>query len=180
MASITNSAPNGIAAGGAQFAVAGSQELKDAFEPGDIRSTLWVNNSGRWECKKWRGELGDFRENIPLIRVSEVALIAAEARAKNSNEAGARIILNSLRSNRGLADTAASGQALLDLILNERRVELCFEGHRWFDLKRLGMDFPKPASLGVSALPYNDYRVLAPLPVDQVLLNSKLKQNPNY
>ena len=180
MASLTNSLPNGLSAGSAQFAVCGSAELKAAFEVGDIRSTLWVNNSGRWECKKWRGESGDYRENIPVIRVSEVILIAAEARANNSDDAGAQTILNTLRTNRGLAATTNTGQALKDLILNERRVELCFEGHRWFDLKRLGLAIPKPASLGVNPVQYTDFRILAPLPSDQVKLNSKLKQNPNY
>jgi starch-binding outer membrane protein, SusD/RagB family len=180
MASLTNTTPNGIAAGGAQFAVCGSAELKAAHEAGDIRSTLWVANSGRWECKKWRGELGDFRENIPVIRVSELYLIAAEARANNSDDPGAQTMVNALRAQRGLAATALTGQALKDLILNENRVEFSFEGHRWFDLKRLGMDFPKPAALGVSTLPYDDYRVLGPLPSAEVILNPLLVQNPNY
>lgn len=178
MASITNSNP--ISASNAQFAVAGSQELIDAFEGGDVRRNLWVDNSGRWECKKWPGEKGNFLENIPLLRVSEMALIAAESRARTSDETGARTILNSLRTNRGLTATAATGQALLDLILNERRVELAFEGHRFFDLKRLGIDIVKPASLGISDVPYTDFRILANIPNAEITYNELLEQNPNY
>lgn len=178
MASVTNS----TSGSNAQFAVAGSQELIDAHEGGDVRLGVWVDNGGRWECKKWRGELGDFRENIPVIRVSEVALILAEARARKAapDEAGARTILNQLRSNRGLGNTALSGQALIDLIMNERRVELAFEGHRFFDLKRNEMDITKPASLGVNDVPYTDYRILGNIPNGEVIYNELLDQNPNY
>lgn len=180
LASITNAAPTGIAAGSSQFAVAGSKELIDAIEPGDVRADVWVENAGRWECKKWLGEKGDYLENIPLIRVSEVVLIAAEARALSGDEGGAQTILNALRSNRGLTDTFLTGQALLDLILNERRVELAFEGHRWYDLKRLEKDIVKPASLNTNTVPYSDYRMLAPLPSNEVTLNKLLQQNPKY
>jgi starch-binding outer membrane protein, SusD/RagB family len=182
MASITNSLPNGVAAGSAQFAVSGSAELMAAFEAGDIRRTVWVTNSGRNECKKWRGELGDFRENIPVIRVSEVVLIQAEARARKAapDVAGAQASINLLRSNRNLPATGVTGQALLNLILNENRVEFCFEGHRWFDLKRLGLDFSKPASLNINTLTYSDFRVLAPFPTGEIVLNTLLEQNPNY
>jgi hypothetical protein len=178
MASITNSSPTG--ASNAQFAVAGSDELIAAFEAGDVRRNMWVNNAGRHECKKWPGEKGNFLENIPLLRVSELYLISAEARARSGNDAGAQTQVNALRAVRGLAATALTGAALQDLILNERRVEFAFEGHRWFDLKRLGKDIVKPASLGVSDVPYTDFRILANIPNAEVIFNELLVQNPNY
>ena len=178
LASITNSSPSG--ATNAQFAVAGSAELIAAFEAGDVRRNVWANNAGRNESKKWQGEKGNFLENIPLIRISEVVLIAAEARARSGDEPGARTALNSLRTNRGLAATAEIGQALLDLILNERRVELAFEGHRFFDLKRLGKDIVKPVSLAVTDVPYTDFRILGNIPNAEITYNSSLQQNPEY
>jgi hypothetical protein len=178
LASVTNSSPTGAA--NAQFAVAGSAELIAAFEPGDVRRNVWVDNAGRNECKKWQGEKGTFLENVPIIRISEVYLIAAEARANSGDEPGARTALNALRAQRGLGATALTGQALLDLIENERRVELAFEGHRFFDLKRLGKGITKPVSLGVTDLAYTDYRMLANIPVAEVNYNSLLTQNPNY
>ncbi len=178
IASITNSSPSG--ASNAQFAVAGSAELIAAFEAGDARRNVWVTNAGRFECKKWQGEKGTFLENIPMIRISEVFLIAAEARANSSNEPGALTVLNTLRAARGLGASAATGQALLDLIQNERRVELAFEGHRFFDLKRLGKDITKPASLGINNVPYTDYRILGNIPNAEITYNELLVQNPNY
>lgn len=180
LASITNSSPTG--ASNAQFAVAGSAELIAAFEPGDVRRNVWVNNAGRNECKKWQGEKGNFLENVPLIRIAEMHLIAAEGRARSGDEPGAQAILTTLRTARGVTTptVTATGQALLDLILNERRVEFAFEGHRFFDLKRLGKDIVKPASLGVNNVPYTDYRILGNIPNGEILYNELLVQNPNY
>jgi hypothetical protein len=52
------------------------------------------------------------------------------------------------------------------------------EGHRFFDLKRRGQTITK-ASLS-AVVPYDDFRILAPLPVAQVQLNKNLKQNRGY
>lgn len=179
MASITNSAP--VSGTGAQFAVAGSNELIAAHEATDIRRNVWVNNSGRWECKKWQGEKGTFLENIPLIRISEVVLTAAEARANLGLTTDAQTAVNMIRTNRGLAATADAGAALLALIANERRVELAFEGHRFFDLKRREQNIIKPAALGITDIDYlTDFRVLGNIPIAEINYNASLEQNPGY
>jgi starch-binding outer membrane protein, SusD/RagB family len=123
---------------------------------------------------------GRFLENIPIIRVAEVVLTAAEARARNNDDGGAQTMINMLRTNRGLAATALTGQALIDLIMNERRVELAFEGHRFFDLKRNAMDIVKPVDLLTNDVPYEDFRILANIPSGEVTFNELLQQNPNY
>jgi len=174
---------------GSQYVVAASDELIAAHEAGDIRRNLYDNvpgagpagTQGKYRCKKWPGGGGgSFVENIPIIRRADVMLISAEGKARSNDENGARTMLNALRAARGLAAASDSGQALLDLLLNERRVELAFEGNRWFDLKRLGKDITKPAALNVPILPYSDFRVLSRIPVDQVVLNPHLRQNPGY
>ena len=162
-----------------QFAVGGSDDLINSIEAGDLRADLWVDFSDNWENLKWRGELGDYRENIPIIRISEMYLISAEGKARSNNDGGAQTAINALRAARDLPATTATGGALIDLIMNERRVELAFEGHRWFDLKRLGMDIPKPQTT-FGQLDYTDFRMLARIPVDQVVLNETLQQNPGY
>ncbi len=164
---------------GGQFAVGGSDDLINSIEAGDIRADLWVDYSSNWENLKWRGEKGDYRENIPVIRISEMYLISAEGKARSGNEPGARTTINELRAARDLGPTTASGAALTDLIMNERRVELAFEGHRWFDLKRLGMDIPKPQT-SFGQLDYSDFRMLARIPIGEVVLNESLQQNPGY
>ncbi len=162
-----------------QFAVGGSQDLIDAIPAGDIRADLWVDFEGNWENLKWRGELGDYRENIPLIRISEVYLIAAEGYARSGNDNLANARLNTLRDARGLDDVSFSGETLREQIMLDRRIELAFEGHRWFDLKRLGMDIPKPQNT-VTLLPYTDFRILSQVPIGEVILNDLLVQNPEY
>lgn len=165
-----------------QGAVKASDELLAAYEVGDIRADLWVAGPtpDYFESTKWQGEAGDFRENIPIIRYSEVLLIAAEGKARSTSEGGARTDLDMLRSNRGIAGSVtATGQALIDLILNERRVELVLEGHRFFDLKRLGLTITKPADTGADDLLPGDFRIIAPFDENYVTI-SGVDQNPQY
>ncbi|MBL7861947.1 MAG: RagB/SusD family nutrient uptake outer membrane protein [Cyclobacteriaceae bacterium] len=168
---------------GSQYVLAGSAELMAAHEAGDVRRNVYLTTTGtlnKPQSRKWPGEKGAFVENIPVIRRSEMYLIQAESRARTGNDAGAQNAVNTIRTNRGLTATALTGTALIDLIMNERRVEFAMEGHRFYDFKRLGLDVPKPAASGVGTLPYTDFRMLQQIPNDQILLNSNLVQNPGY
>ncbi|MDN3205808.1 RagB/SusD family nutrient uptake outer membrane protein [Algoriphagus sediminis] len=168
----------------AQFIATASDELLDAYEEGDVRRDTWTETtrSGAdgvvYRSNKWLGAKGDFLENLPIIRAPELYLIRAEARYKTGDEAGARADLTALRSKRGLGPAVGSGSALFDLIMNERRVEFAVEGHRWFDLKRNGMDITKHNNF--ETVPYTDYRILAPLPQGELILNELLVDNPGY
>jgi hypothetical protein len=170
--------------GGSQYCVAASAELIAAHEAGDIRRTVYVTSAAtlnKPQTRKWPGEKGAFVENIPIIRRSEMYLIQAESRSRLNNSAGAQAAINTIRANRGLASTTLTGTALTDLIMNERRVELAFEGHRFFDLKRLGLPITKNAATGTPALQPTDFRLLQQIPVDQITLaGGVLKQNPGY
>lgn len=171
------------AIGGSQYVMAASQELIDAHEAGDVRRSLYVTTAGtlnKPQVRKWQGEKTNFVENIPVIRRSEMYLIQAESRARLNDDGGAQTAINALRTNRGLAATNAVGSALIDIIMNERRVELAFEGHRFYDLKRLGLDIPKPVASNTAALPAGDFRMLQQIPPDQRTLNPLLDQNPGY
>jgi len=82
--------------------------------------------------------LGD----VPLMRTAEMYLILAEAYAKTAGgEANAKATLFTLVSKRDPAAVLSvnTGQALIDEILFNRRIELWGEGHRWLDLKRLNL-----------------------------------------
>jgi hypothetical protein len=170
-------------ASGFQYCVAATPELIAAHEAGDVRVGVYVTSSStldKPQARKWPGEKGGGVENLPVLRKAEMYLIQAEARARQNNDAGAQSAINILRTNRGLPETVLTGLGLIDLIINERRVELAFEGHRWFDLKRNGLNIPKSVTSGVSTLPYTDFRILQQIPNDQVLLNPNLVQNPGY
>jgi hypothetical protein len=67
---------------------------------------------------------------------------------------------------------------LYEEILNQRRIELAFEGHRFFDLKRLGRDLVKAPHYNTVA--FTDIRILAPLPTSEVDGNKNMVQNAGY
>ena len=79
-----------------------------------------------------------FVSDVFTLRVSEAYLNLAEAYAMTNQEGLARETLRKLMETRiqNLQPITESGEALVQLIREERRRELCFEGHRWFDLRR--------------------------------------------
>jgi len=171
---------------GAQFIISASNELIASYEEGDIRRTAWTATTRAgfagpvFSSNKWRGAKGQFLENLQILRASELFLIRAESRFRLGNLAGSRADLNALRSKRNLGpvDGALVGNNLFEKILQERRVEFALEGHRFFDLKRNGLDIRKHRNL--PTVPYADYRILTNLPLDQIQLNELLEQNPGY
>ena len=64
--------------------------------------------------------------------------------------------------------------------MKERRLEFALEGHRWFDLKRLGSEITKSATANVPNLSYTDFRLLGVIPQSELSLNELLVQNPGY
>jgi hypothetical protein len=157
--------------------------LLAAFETGDIRRNLYERGTaGRGaaeiECTKFFGRSGALNlDNIPVIRISEMYLNRAEALAVTGKETEALADINLIRTRAGLtARTGLTGKTLIDEIATQRRIELAFEGHRFFDLKRRGLDIVKiPTNIA-----YTDFRILAPIPLREIQANSALKQNVGY
>ncbi|MCT4613550.1 MAG: RagB/SusD family nutrient uptake outer membrane protein [Marinifilaceae bacterium] len=119
-------------------------------------------------------------DNIALIRLSEIYLNTAEAYAEDKRYDDARKTINILKSMRNideLPDDYADNKILNEILL-ERRLELAFEGHRVFDLKRKGYDIRKEDK--EDSLSWDDYRVVAKIPSSEIALNKNLKQNPKY
>ena len=143
-----------------------------------------VRNSAGLSTNKWNGDKGNLADDIPLMRISEMYLIRAEALAKDAGSASAgEAALNTLRNARGLgnvaADALASLEAFEDEILDERTRELIVEGHRFWDLKRLGRDIRNPD--GSLKMQYNtSYRILAPIGQGLINVNPELEENPGY
>ncbi len=171
---------------GAQFIIGASPGLiaEIETEPNDVRRELYTSVPLGFKMEKWPGEKGNFLENIPIIRYSDVLLIAAEAKARDGQTSEAQADLTRLRNSRGIdGDVVAVGEALINLILKERRIELAGEGHRFYDLKRLGLPITKSEfaeQLGAQTLQPDNFKVLARIPFSEVELSDVLEQNPGY
>ncbi|HVU56862.1 MAG TPA: RagB/SusD family nutrient uptake outer membrane protein [Puia sp.] len=110
-----------------------------------------------------------------VIRIAELWLIRAEARAQQNNDlTGALADLNAVRARAGVApSTAATQDELLTAIESERRVEFALEPQRWFDLVRTGR--------AATVLNVNDVRrYVFPIPTPERQADPTLDQNPGY
>ena len=115
--------------------------------PADVLKLTNVG-SGYWNQKYYLKpaersvEIRNNPTNVRLIRLSEVYLNYAEACAlapvAGDGEAEARTYLNKVRTRVSLPDKTSTGTALFDDIINERRLELAMEGHRFVDMIRTG------------------------------------------
>jgi hypothetical protein len=109
-----------------------------------------------------------------VIRIAELWLIRAEARAQQNNLSGALNDLNAVRNRAGLANSTAALQPdILLAIEKERRVEFALEPHRWFDLVRTGR-----ASAVLNVTDTNHY--VFPVPTPELTADPSLKQNAGY
>lgn len=130
----------------------------------------------------WTSSVGD----VPLMRVGEMYLIAAEAYARQGgNDTKAQDALYTLAVNRdpSYVKSTKTGTALIDEIMIQRRAELWGEGFRFFDLKRLNLPLNRlganhPSIATVYEVPANDNRWQWLLPIDEINANPELTQNP--
>lgn len=121
--------------------------------------------------------------NIPILRLADVYLIAAEAEAKlNGATTAAYDYIKKVRDRAGLPDLdgGLSADAFVDAVLQERSWEFFAEGDRWFDLTRTDT-FMNVIPLAVSDYyptrapqPKNKY---FPIPQDELNANTLLVQN---
>jgi len=110
------------------------------------------------------------------LRLGGVILLYAEALNENGNTSGALTELNKIRTRAGLTNSTATSQGeVRQAIADERRLELAFEGQRWFDLVRTGT---VDAELGETVNPQFH---LFPIPISEVLASfGVITQNPGY
>ena len=124
-------------------------------------------------------------DNAPVIRTTEMYLNRAEALAElNGINAESINLINALRSRAGLGDWVASDFAsageFLDAIANERRKELCFEGHRRMDLLRRGNGLRPVGDANFTEASFGANRTIFPIPQREMDLNTNLVQNTGY
>ncbi|HEY0679877.1 MAG TPA: RagB/SusD family nutrient uptake outer membrane protein, partial [Chitinophagaceae bacterium] len=127
--------------------------------------------------------------DVPYIRLAEMYLIMAEAYARiPGKETDAKNALFTLAKNRDANYTLSSntGQALIDEILVQRRVEFWGEGFRFYDLKRLNLpldrtvvpNFVSASVGGVMQVPAGDNRWVFAIPIAELQANPNSAQNP--
>ena len=115
--------------------------------------------------------------NDRVIRYADVLLMHAEAAYHTGDEGSARNSLNQVRSRVGIPEVTATGPALLDAILRERRIELGLEAHRFFDLVRTHRAAQELGPLGF----IQGVHELFPIPQSQIeATNGAISQNPGY
>jgi starch-binding outer membrane protein, SusD/RagB family len=163
-----------------------SNYLINSFEPGDLRKLVWDTvrtYSGNQLHIPYKYKVA--ASNAPLteyymvLRLAEVVLIRAEARAQTNQLTLAVADVNRIRQRAGLSPlTATTKAAVLTAIESERRIELFAEwGHRFFDLKRNGkLDIV----LGNIKSTWQSNAALWPIPQGEIDLNPRLTQNPGY
>ena len=128
--------------------------------------------------------------SIILMRLGEIYLLHAEALAMTGDLAGATEYVNKVRTRAGIKTIAvpSSQEAMIDAILKERRLELAFEGFRFFDLLRHSFDkakaihdaMPEQDSYWQPRFPLTEETVFMPIPQTALDNNPSLVQNPGY
>jgi tetratricopeptide (TPR) repeat protein len=143
---------------------------------GGNRSTLVAKDNQN----RWYGNLyyhNPASDPSYIFRIAEAYLIRAEARAQQDKLPEALTDINAVRDRAGLTTlttiTTATKDAVLLAVENERRVEFALEPHRWFDLVRTNR---AAAVLNVT----DPNRYVLPIPVQQLLSDPVLTQNPGY
>jgi hypothetical protein len=156
-----------------------SQDIKSLYTATDVRAKLIVPfaKDPRDEVTIKYKATGLKERYISMFRLSEMYLIRAEASAENGDVVQARSDLNTIRQR---ADASAapiypSGSALVDAIMLERRKELAFEGHTYYDFIRKGKGISRTDFNGINNkdVSFPNPLFVLPFPKDAV------EQNPN-
>lgn len=110
--------------------------------------------------------------NVPLVRTAEMFLIRAEANFRLGTSVGDTPLndVNRIRTRAGLAGLSSLGG--IGDILNERYLELAFEGSRLHDIKR--------TRGSQSGTPWNSPKLIFPIPQSEIDTNKSLTQNEGY
>lgn len=177
----------------------------------DANIVFWDNLD--WADENWN-PCGDLSVSVPfnykqkhpnewnsgdhpyLLRLDDIILLKAEALNETGDINGAATLVNQIRNRVGLVPViATSHDQMKHVILNERRLELAFEGQRWDDLVRSGEIVTVMNSLnevkytcggGNQSAPIainygmTESKILCPIPQQEMDANPKLTQNPGY
>ena len=175
-------------AGGAGYGdVRVSNDLIDLYDATDVRLTGLTKTNSKYPGYRWStkfpGKNGLLAyNNVPVLRISEMYLIRSEAIYRGATVSGVTAIddLNRVATNR---NAEAYATVTLDNLFEESRKEFLFEGHIFFDMKRLQKSLVRtdydldPLTKNID---FPSYRWALPIPENDILYNDNMDQNPGY
>ena len=175
-------------AGGAGYGdVRVSNDLIDLYDATDVRLTGLTKTNSRYPGYRWstkypgKGGLLAYN-NVPVLRISEMYLIRSEAIYRGATVSGVTAIddLNRVATNR---NAEAYATVTLDNLFEESRKEFLFEGHIFFDMKRLQKSLVRTdydLDPLMKNIDFPSYRWALPIPENDILNNKNMDQNPGY
>lgn len=161
-----------------------------------MKSTItFANVNGKWSDTRlsldsfpffYKMRKSDGSQNIILYRLADVLLLKAEALNEQGDVSGANDIITEIRTRVKLNALTVTDQSNMRLAIeNERRLELAFEGQRWYDLVRTDRAIPvmeavtdgKGVNLGYHL---TAQKSIWPIPQSEMDQNPNLTQNEGY
>lgn len=167
----------------------------DMFLPATADKEVAAFGTNKVYLNKLRGQGGNLRNVtiVPIIRLSEVYLTAAECAFRNNDKTKAVEYLNDLVKNRTTteASLATVDNITLERILIERRKELIGEGQRYFDALRnnetitrytseADKGWHKTLSKEAQSFDRDYFKAIAAIPQAEINANPNIKQNTGY
>jgi len=159
-------------------------DLVALYDAVDVRGTMFRTDADGASGSQWttkyigKGIATPDLNNVIVLRLSEMYLNRAEAIVNGATVAGVTALsdINAIRAERGVAAVSSVGA---NVVFNERRLELAFEGHLWFDYART----ERASSISDrpdQSLAADSYKWVLPIPQREIDVNENLVQNTGY
>lgn len=143
----------------------------NSLDDNDKRKTQMIYDGTGQKSGYFSRKWYNYYDNIPVVRLTELYLTRAECNFRLSTNVGDSPLndINTLRERAGLSPLMT---LTLEDILNERDIELAFEGYRLHDYKR--------TKRSIGAVAWNDPKLVFPIPYREIVVNPNLQQNTGY
>lgn len=157
------------------------ESFYELYQENDARKTVYVGTISSGEVYNNKiappsTVISDAGNDWIVLRYADIVLLMAEIENQEGNQRQAITYVNQIRNRAGLADYTGDNtkEAIFAEIDLQRRLELVWEGHRWFDLLRQGR---AQSVLGIT----DKNKLLMPIPASQIAASGgSLKQNEGY
>ncbi len=168
-----------------------TQDLIDAYEPGDLRkdASIAFDGTGRAYILKFKDPAvavgNDARNNFPVLRYADAMLNLAEALGETPESYD---LINDVRHRAGLSPiSSATAGTFMEKLMHERQVEMAFECQRWHDILRMGesaaislMNAHLAREFPTENITIDKHDLVAPIPLTETQTNTLAKQNDGY